>query len=285
MIQWDIETVAQCGNHLGENPLWCDRTAALYWIDCDPEPALFRLHVESGEQRRWPMPARIGALALTESGALLVALRDRLALFDPESGRLEMIAPSPIADIGDLHEGRCDRQGRFWIGSISRSGPGQAAFFCLTGDRLEPIYDGITIGNGLAFSPDGRILYHADTAQGTVWAADYDIETGAAGPRRPFVTLAPDKGGLDGAAVDADGTYWVAIFRGGAIHRYSPQGLLLDRIELPVTQPTMAAFGGPDLTDLYITSTRWERGEEPGLGNLLRIRGAGRGVPEPRFAG
>lgn len=283
-----VETIVECGNHLGESPLWCPSSQTLFWINCDPEPALFRFDPATGAVSSWPMPSRIGAVALHDEERVIVALRDGVYLFDLASKSLTPVARNPLGVDGDLHEGKCDRQGRFWTGSISRAGPGRAGFYRLD-TELVRIFDGISVANSLAWSPDGRTLYHGDTMQATVWASDYDTVTGQAGPARPFLRVEPDEGMVDGAAVDAAGNFWLVLFRGGCVRCYTPEGTLLRQIDLPVSQPTMAAFGGPDMADLYITSTRHGKDAqgleaEPALGHLFCIRGAGRGLAEARWS-
>jgi sugar lactone lactonase YvrE len=280
-----VEVAVECGNQLGESPLWCPLSETLFWIDCGPPSILFRLNPATGAVRSWPMQSRIGAVALHDGDRLLLALRDGVYLFDLASAHLTLVAANPLGTAIDLHEGKCDRQGRFWTGSITRSDPGAAGFYRLDGDRLERRFDGISIANCLAWSADGRTLYFGDTAQQTVWASDYDGATGQAGEPRPFVQVPMEEGQLDGAAVDAEGRYWIALFRGSCVRCYAPDGTLLRQIDLPISQPTMVAFGGPDLADLYITSTRYGQdaaaiSAEPGLGHLYRIRNVGKGLAD-----
>jgi sugar lactone lactonase YvrE len=284
------EIAVECGCHLGESPLWCPISQTLFWIDCDPNPALFRLDPRTGAVASWPMPSRIGAVALHWEELVLLSLQDGVYLLDLATARLSPVAANPLGTAIDLHEGKCDRQGRFWTGSISRSGPGQAGFYQLEGDRLLRRFDGISVANCLAWSPDGRTLYFGDTFQQTVWRCDYDIATGRAGAPSPFIQVPMEEGQLDGAAVDSEGRYWVALYRGGCVRCYGADGTLLRQIDLPISQPTMVAFGGADLTDLYITSTRYGKDAvaleaEPGLGHLYRIRNAGRGLAESRWTG
>ena len=149
--------------------------------------------------------------------------------------------------------------------------------------------DGLIVGNGIAWSPDDRSMYLADTFAGTVWRYDFDIATGALANRRPFISTAHIRGFVDGATVDADGCYWAALFRGGAVAQFDPDGKLVRHIRLPVSNPTMCAFGGPDLDILYVTSASRFLDEaqlraQPLAGHVFAIEGLGaRGLPEPRF--
>lgn len=282
------ERVVQAGNPLGETPVWCQRTQTLYWINCEPDPALFHWDPATGAMRRWPMPRRIGAVAIRDDGGLIVALADGVYAFDTGSGTLDLIAAGPHGSAVVLHEGRCDRRGRFWVGSCQRGVPGSAFFYRLDGDRLVPQIGGFSICNSLAFSPDDRTLYCGDSIANRVWAHDYDIETGAVANRRIFIELDPAEGLVDGAAVDAAGGYWIALFRGGVVRRYLPDGTLDRVIALPVTQPTMPAFGGPRWDRMFVTSTRHGKGPEeiaaqPALGDIFCIDGVGPGLPDPLF--
>jgi sugar lactone lactonase YvrE len=149
--------------------------------------------------------------------------------------------------------------------------------------------DGLIGGNGIAWSPDDRSMYLADTLAGMVWQYDFDAASGRIANRRPFVSIDRTEGAPDGATVDADGCYWTALFRGGAVAQFDPDGKSIRRISLPVSNPTMCAFGGPDLDILYVTSaTRFldeaQLRAQPLAGHLLAIRGLGaRGLPEPKF--
>jgi sugar lactone lactonase YvrE len=161
--------------------------------------------------------------------------------------------------------------------------------------RLEPgrepvvMQDGLTVGNGIAWSVDGRLMYLADTFAGTVWQYDFDVATGAIANRRVFISTAHIRGGIDGATVDADGCYWAALFRGSAVAQFDPDGKLVRHIGLPVTNPTMCAFGGAGLDVLYVTSaSRFldaaQLRAQPLAGRLFAIHGLDvRGLPEPRF--
>jgi sugar lactone lactonase YvrE len=161
--------------------------------------------------------------------------------------------------------------------------------------RLDPagdarlMEDGLIAGNGIAWSPDDRTMYLADTLAGTVWQYDFDLAAGEIANRRLFVSTDPAQGAADGATVDADGCYWCALFRGGAVAQFDPAGRLVRRVELPVSNPTMCAFGGPDLDILYVTSASRFLDEvqlraQPLAGRVLAVHGLGaRGLPEPKF--
>ncbi len=289
-----LDVVTRAGNFLGESPLWCPRTCQLYWINCEREPTLFRYDPATGGTDHWPMPMRIGAVALKTGGGLLIALADGVYTFAPDTGALDQIAAAPDPETVVLHEGKCDRQGRFWIGSLSKrmqshGQRGGAKFYRLDGANLVPQIDDLSVANGLAWSPDGATMYHTDTPAGCVWAYDYDTATAEISNRRVLFTVPADQGGLDGAAVDAEGGYWTALFRGSCVRRYHPNGHLDRELRLPFSQPTMPAFGGDGLSTLYLTTTRYGDhtgpSKEPGLGDLYSIAGCGPGLPEAEWVG
>ena len=226
---------------------------------------------------------------LFRSGGLLVALADRLAFFDPATAAIETVASLPSGLRSN--DGKCDRRGRFWIGTMHDAERDPAgALYRLDGDRrLRTMLTGLVIPNALAWSPDDRVMYHADSFHGTIWAYDFDADAGSLGRRRVF---AKTKAGVgpDGATVDRDGFLWNAEYGGGRLVRYAPDGRIDRTVELPVTQPTSCAFGGSRLDVLYVTSSRQrmspdEIEREPMAGGLFALDVGVSGLPEPRFAG
>ena len=261
----DVSKVLDADNHLGETPMWAPADRALWWVNCEAPAELLRWVPETGERRSWPMPARLGGFVHKADGGVLVALADGLYDLDIDSGALALRASSPLPPHVMLHECHCDRQGRFWIGAMDHHYPGDraakgASFFRLDGDMLTPVIDDIAVANGLAFSPDGRTLYAASTSWRRVRAYDLDPATGEIANGRDFVVLDADGtvagGHLDGATVDAEGGYWLAIVGVGELRRYRPDGTLDRIVPMPCSNPTKPAFGGPDMATLYVTSTR-----------------------------
>ena len=275
---------------LGESPIWDDRTQCLYWVDIR-RPAIRRLHTATGRFDSWAMPDLVGSIALTDEGRLLVALPQFIALFDLVSGSLESFARPPELVPGHrFNDGRCDRQGRFWVGSmhnITRAPEG--VLYKLEGrGELQPVRSGICIPNSLAFSPDGRTMYFADSLRYSLYAYDYDPASGRMGRERVLVTTEPP-GFPDGSTVDAEGFIWNAEFDGWRVVRYAPDGRVDRVLPMPVQRPTCCAFGGADLDILYITTasqkmTPAELEAQPLAGALLALDVGVRGLPEPRFA-
>ena len=276
---------------LGECPLWDDRRHGLWWVDIRA-PLLRFLPADGGEVQSWPMPSLIGSIALTDDarGRVLVALSTRLALFDPATGEFEALV-EPGFDDPELrfNDGRCDRQGRFWVGSMHNltRGPVGRLYRFDARDGLVEFAQGICIPNSLAFSPDGRTMYFADSLRHTIEAFDYDVGTGRPGPARHFASQ-PAPAFADGSCIDAGGGLWNAEFHGARLVRYAPDGRVDRVVALPVKRPTCCTFGGPDLRTLYVTTTSQrmseaERAAEPLAGALLALDVGMRGLPEPRF--
>jgi sugar lactone lactonase YvrE len=293
-----IETVFESKATIGESPLWSAAEQALYWIDIK-KPALYRFDPSSGDQRIWPLTSDVGGIALlNDPPGALVALRTGLFRLDFASGGLTELAPPPFDPaLFRFNEGACDAAGRFWIGVMfdpmqkpepPRQTSSLHSFTLAGGLRAEP--DLAALHNGIAWSPDNRLFYLAHSFSQTIYVHAYDLSAGRMGEGRVFAQ-APDAMGLpDGAAVDTDGGYWSACHGGSCLRRYRPDGTVDVEIRLPVSQPTMCAFGGEDMGDLYITSARdrlseQELDQEPLAGSLLRLRPGRLGVARCSVAG
>jgi sugar lactone lactonase YvrE len=279
---------------VGECPTWCPEERALYWIDIYG-PALFRTDPESGATRRWDLPSPVGCFGLREGQqAAIVALADGVYELNLETGALTLLHGAPFDTAHyRFNDGRCDRQGRFWAGSTrwpdSPRPFGTSAFWRCDAGGLTLGIDNTSIANGIAFSPDGRVMYVADRPNWQILAFDYDPATGTPSNRRRFATV-PEGEVPDGAAVDAEGGYWIAMFRAGRILRFTPEGRLDRDLKAPTILPTMICFGGPDLATLYVTSSRRhledaQRTAEPLAGGIFRCDVGARGIAEPRWRG
>ena len=274
---------------LGESPLWNEHEQALYWVDIR-RPAIRRFDHASGRIDTWSMPDLVGSIAFADDGRLVVALPENIALYDTSTGSLETIArpPTRIPD-HRFNDGRCDRQGRFWVGTmqnITRAPEG--VLYRLDRRReLVSMLTGICIPNSLAWSPDGQTMYFADSLLYTIFAYDFDTASGRMDRKRVFATTqAP--GFPDGSTVDAEGYLWNAEFNAGRIVRYAPDGRVDRLIELPAQRPTCCAFGGPNLDVLYVTTasqqmTASELEAQPFAGALLALDVGTRGISESRF--
>jgi sugar lactone lactonase YvrE len=297
---------------LGESPFWHPDEAALYW--CDIPGKLIQRYVPStGQHQLWPMPSEPGCIAPLPGGGLLVALREGLAQFDPRTAKLRPLAKPPYDPQRErFNDGKCDAAGRLWVGTIYEPRtPPNAALYRFASSKLERMAGEVTVSNGLAFSPDARTLYWSDTTSHRIFALDYDAAQGSVSNRRvlaqfpakeagPLASIGPAGqagasppsadnldgygGRPDGAAVDAEGAYWVAMFEGQRLLRLAPDGQVLGELRLPVRCPTMPCFGDADLKTLYITTSRDKRpadelAAQPLAGCVLRVRVPVAGLP------
>jgi sugar lactone lactonase YvrE len=279
---------------LGESPMWVAEQGALWWCDI-PGKRLNRWFQASGRHDHWAFDTDVACCAPLLGGDVLLGMRDGLWRFDPTTGRRQALATPPY-DTADerFNDGKADPQGRFWVGTIYEPRkPALAALYRLAHDTLDRVAGDITVSNGLAWSPDGRTMYWTDTTTHTVYAFDFDGADGSVSRRRVFASFPgkPADGSLegyggrpDGAAVDIEGAYWVAMFEGRRVLRLAPDGSLLQTLALPVRCPTMPCFGGPDLRTLFITTARQSRPEaelaaEPDAGCVLMLRVDVPGLP------
>jgi len=276
---------------LGECPIWSVDDEALWWVDINA-PTLNRFDPVSGRNEAIPMPSSAGSFAIRERGGFVIALRDGIWLAD-EHGRLERRAAPPPYDPSHhrFNDGRCDRQGRFLVGTMNENRDANTgALYRLDPDfSLVAVLDDMMISNGLAWSPDGRTMYHTDTPTRIVYAYDYDVRTGRPSNRRRYAGWTAEGDRPDGACVDSEGCYWSAFYLGGKVVRVSPDGRVLAEYALPALCPTMCALGGTDLRTLFVTSARQKRSDEelarlPLSGGIFTMRVDVPGLPEPRFS-
>ena len=256
---------------LGESPVWHPGEQVLYYCDI-PGHSLQRFDPAAQALEQWSFEAEPASLAPLLGGGLLLAMRDGLWHFDPTNGQRKRLAEPPYDMATErFNDGKCDPQGRFWVGTIYEPRePALAALYCFNAGKLARRKDGITVSNGLAWSPNGRTMYWSDTKAHTIYAFDFEPVSGALANKRVFASFPVKQAGQaldtyggrpDGAAVDAEGCYWVAMFEGQRLLRLSPQGEILRELRLPVRCATMPCFGGPDLKTLYITTAREKRPE------------------------
>ena len=271
---------------LGESPVWHPRENALYYADI-PGHRLQRFEPLSGDLRHWDFDTDVASLAPRLDGALLLAMRDGLWMFDPASGERQRVLEPPYDPSTErFNDGKCDPQGRFWVGTIYEPrNPALASLYCFAKGQLSQRVEGLTVLNGLAWSPNGRTMHWSDTKAHTIYAADFDPSAGTLSRQRVFASFPvkqPDQslatygGRPDGAAMDVEGCYWVAMFEGQRVLRLSPDGEIVREVALPVRCPTMPCFGGPNLQTLYITTARQNRpaaelADQPWAGCVLEL--------------
>ena len=304
-MAYSIECVLECGNHLGESPIWDVAEGRLYWVDGTGRrvgnPALWRLDPRSGKVENWKLDRDVGAMALRKDGGAVLALDDGFYFYDYGSGKLDLItkvdAEQPRTRLND---GKCDRRGRFFAGGMDdKEELAICGLWRLDPDlKVTKVDGGIICSNGPCWSPDDKTFYFADTFQEEFWAYDYDIAKGTLSNKRVFATTKEDEGVADGSTVDAEGCMWNAQLISGDLVRYSPDGKVERKIGMPVRNITSVIFGGERLDEIYVTSMA--RVKHPAVhdhfakqarpqfaaGALFRIKGLGiTGLPEPRFAG
>jgi len=277
---------------LGEGPLWDPKQGRLSWVDAHAKK-LFRLDPARGTAETVDLPHNPGSFALRQDGGLLMAYRNRLALIDPAAEERRVI-PTPGIDFARerFNDGICDRRGRFWVGTMDpKLKEPVGSLFRLDPDlSLSKMASGFICSNGIAFSPDDRIIYHTDTGAGCIDAYDFDLATGSIANRRTLIRFGRDEGRPDGCTIDADGHLWVAAITAGKVVRVDPGGRVVDTIALPTMRPTSTMFGGPDLATLFITSMQLglspdELAAQPHAGCLFAARLPVPGLAEPRFGG
>jgi sugar lactone lactonase YvrE len=246
----------------GESAVWHAVESALYWVDIDGK-TVHRLHPSSGKHSVWSTPTEPSAIAADEDNNLVLSTRAGFVYLNTTDGTLTDLVAAPYdTAVMRFNDGRVDPAGRFWVGTIYEPRDAEKAeMYVLEKGTLRQAWaGGMTNSNGLAWSPDGKTMWHTDTTSHRVDCYDYDVKTGTASNKRNLVTFSDDKkaadygGRPDGAAMDSEGNYWVAMFEGARIVKLSPTGELLQEIELPVRCPTSVAFGGADLRTLYVTS-------------------------------
>jgi sugar lactone lactonase YvrE len=284
-----VSVAVASGDTLGESATWSVREQALYWVDIRG-PALHRFDPASGAHRSWRLPETCGGVVTMATGVML-ALRNTLARFDTITGDVTRWCEVEPEALGNrLNELKCDREGRLWVGSMRDFGAattGSLYRVSAAGEAARVLTD-ITIPNSLGWSPDGRTLYFADTAERSVRAYAHDPRGGVIGAMRILVVADALPGRPDGCAVDAEGHVWTTRFGAGLVVRVAPDGQVSDTIELPTAQPTSCALGGSDLRTLFVTTARQRLDDatlraQPAAGHLFTAQVEMPGIAECEF--
>ena len=294
-----MKTLCNVRNQVGESPLWSVAEQALYWVDIEGR-RLHRFDWNTNVEQSWPTVERIACIALHAGGGLIAGmdtgvfhLRVDAALEATAVLVAVLLYPAQFPREGmRFNDGRCDRVGRFWVSSMVRDmaqAAGDGALYCCDEQGIsQPIVTGLVTGNGLGFSPDGATMYLSDSHPTVckIWAFDVDAN-GVPSNRRLFVDMRQYAGRPDGAAVDAEGGYWICGNDAGQVHRFLPDGRLDRSITVPVSKPSMCAFGGPGMDQLFITSIKPAQavaGFDAALDGAVFITQPGvRGLPETPF--
>ena len=293
------ELIVDAQNATGESPVWEASEQALYWVDI-PNRQLLRWKTSDASVTRWTGDQMIACIARREGDAnrWVAGMEDGIFEVAPQNdGTLSSTRLAGVqhgASNMRFNDGRCDRQGRFWAGTMvmdMAAGTRAGALYQIDGsaarESLEAQLQDFIVPNGLGFSPDGRTMYLSDSHPSVqaIWAFDYDIDSGTPSNRRLFVDMNLHAGRPDGAAVDVDGCYWICGNDAGLIHRFTPDGRLDRSLEVPVKKPAMCAFGGSCLDTLFVTSIRpgGDLSDQPLAGGVFALQPGVAGLEEPRF--
>ena len=285
--------IVPAANSLGEGPLWNDRDGKLWWTDIHAR-RLHRFDPASGAVETIETPERLCSYAFLPDRAarILAAFETGLAYFDVDTKAVEWIVRPEILGSGRrFNDGRTDKQGRFWVGTLvenaAKAGAASGSLFRFDGALTEQV-GGISISNSLCTSPDGRTLYFTDTPTRVIHAYDLDPDSGAISGRRVFAEVTD--GYPDGAVVDEEGFLWSARWGAGEVVRHAPDGTVASRLKVPASQASCVAFGGPDRKTLFVTSARegYDQAaltEDPEAGNLFVYQVDVAGQPVVPFGG
>ena len=287
------QCVLRCDAIVGESPLWHVAQQRLYWVDIQGKQ-VFRFNPLTRHNESYAMPQIVTCLAFRQRGGLVMTLRKNLAFFDPDTGSLEIAREVEADQPGNrFNDGRVDPQGRFWAGTMGAKdwdAPVGHLYRIAADQHVTTVRGEVICSNGTSWSPDGRTMYYTESFRYTVWAYDFDPDTGDLSNKRPFATLPKGKVFPDGLCVDAEGFVWSNHVGAGRVVRYDPAGQIERQVQLPVPRGCGSTFGGPDLSTLYVTTAREtmsaaELDAAPLSGSLFAIDVGVRGLPSTPFAG
>lgn len=275
---------------VGESPIWCEREQRLYWID-PFEKKMLRARAPFSETEIRSLHYRPSSFAMLPNGGFLIAYKKGIGTYDFDS---DTARPLPLTGIDfsvvSFNDGACDKAGRLWVGTRHRdaSEPVGALFRIDPDLSVHRVVDGLTVSNGIAWSPDSRTMYLADSRPGRIHAYDFDVSSGSLSRPRVLIDYVGKGRRPDGCTVDAEGFLWVAEIDGWRVSRYAPDGALEREILLPVRKPASVIFGGDDMATLFVTSityglTEEERAAQPLAGKVMMLRPGVRGLPENCF--
>lgn len=283
------QSILDARARLGEGPVWDAVTQTLFWVDVYNH-RVHQFDPATGKDRYFDTGEVVGALAPAGPDRLIIARKSTLAYLNTQTGDLQTLASLEFSSPTDTrcNDGKCDPQGRFWIGTCSGT-PGAAALYRYDPDgTVQTMETGLTISNGLGWSPDGCTFYLTDSAPQKIYAYDFEPESGTLSNRRVFVDLSAEAVEPDGLTIDSEGNIWSALWGGWAIACFAPTGQELGRLKMPVPRPTSLTFGGQDLSDLYITSasvdmTQTELQDCFIAGDLFHLSTSSTGLPTNVF--
>jgi sugar lactone lactonase YvrE len=289
----EVEVALDANAAVGESPTWDSVAGALLWVDI-PAKRLHSYTPASGQALSRNVGAEVGAVVARERGGFVLALADGFALLDSWDADPRLFCPVAADDpAARLNDSKVDSAGRLWGGTMAVDAslePTNSLYRLETNGELVKTISGVGLSNGIAWSPDDETMYYVDSATQRIDAFEFDPGTGAIAARRALVEIPPEHGTPDGLAVDAEGCLWLALWGGWAVRRYSPEGEPLGELPVPVERVTSCAFGGPDLSDLYVTTASQgvdeaSRSRQPHAGALFRCELGVVGLPSHGFGG
>jgi sugar lactone lactonase YvrE/DNA-binding IclR family transcriptional regulator len=286
----DVSVAIPGSDFLAEGPYWSASEQKLHWVDI-LAPSMIVGDPESGSRTTTPMPELIGCVVPRTSGGFVMATESGIKSI-ADGVITTLVEPEADKPGNRFNDGKCDRAGRFWAGSLAiNTAPDQGALWRLDTDgSVHRMGAGFHISNGLGWSPADDVFYFTDSGRKTIYAYDFDLESGSIANRRVFAALPDDTGTPDGLTIDSEGFVWSAQWDGWCITRYDPEGKVERVITLPVPRPTSCTFGGPNLDILYVTTARirlsaQQLAEAPLSGSVLAVNVGIKGLPEPMFGG
>ena len=284
------EHVIACQNIVGEGPLWNAREQAIYWVDIDGKK-IQRYYPDTKSYEMFDMPIKICLMAFRSKGGMILGAEDGFYFWDPSNKKLDFIShPEKGKTEARFNDGKVDRMGRLWAGTMTFQGASSSLYRMDADLSVHQMESGVTISNGVGWSPDNKIMYFVDSIRYVIYSYDFNFEKGTLFNRRVFVQLSESFGIPDGLTVDSEGYVWVAIYGGWKVMRYDPSGKVAAEIACPVSKPSSCMFGGKDYDELYVTTiseglTVEDKSKQPMAGDLFMIKTEVKGQPEPDFAG
>ena len=289
-----VEHIVSANNVIGEGPLWHQDEQALYWVDFKENQHIHRWSPGTGQHQVFATEIPVTALGIRASGGFIAATGKGLAFWNLSTKEFDFLSnPEAHQPHIRFNDGAVDRRGRFWAGTMNdknEQSPDGSLYRFDPNGSVHTMEKGLTVSNGLGWSPDDRTMYFTDTFRFVIYSYDFDLASGSVTNRRPFVLTCQDDGFPDGLTVDSQGFVWSAFWGGWKVVRYDPSGKIERVIGLPVQNPTSCAFGGENLDELFITSANiglneQQRIEQPLAGDLFRVRTGIKGIAEAKFAG
>jgi len=285
-----VNQAVHCQNILGEGPIWHPEEQTLYWVDINGK-LIQRFFPSTKKVETFAVPHKVSVIAPREKGGFIAGAEDGFYFWNPEDTYLEFIAnPEPGKTDARFNDGKVDERGRFWAGTMTAEGATSSLYRLDKDLQLKRMIVGVTISNGIGWSPDSHLMYYVDSLQYSIFLYDFDLECGEISNRRVFFQSNPTMGVPDGLTVDSEGYIWLALYNGWKVIRINPKGKVDRELEMPVSRPSSCAFGGKNMDDLYITSISegldvGQREKEPLAGDLFVVRTPVCGKTQHHFAG